>query len=60
MVVDVQVPPNATARVVLNGVDEEIGSGSKQYEVPYTADERWPPKGLEGPQWQQMSDEFVP
>ncbi|WVQ79775.1 hypothetical protein IAT38_001875 [Cryptococcus sp. DSM 104549] len=60
LVVDVEVPPNASARVVLEGVDEEVGSGKRHYEVPHKGDERWPPKGIRGPQSVFMPDEFVP
>ncbi|WWD19381.1 hypothetical protein CI109_103841 [Kwoniella shandongensis] len=62
--VEVEVPPNATARVVLgNGegkVDKEVGSGKRSYEVEWKGDERWPPKGIPGPQSIPIADEFVP
>lgn len=60
MTVDVGVPPNATAQVVLPGVDEVIGSGKKSYSVVWKRDERWPPKGRPGPQSVLIPDEFVP
>jgi alpha-L-rhamnosidase len=46
--VDVTVPPNASARVELpNGTIEEVGSGRRQYSVPFVADERFPPKFIQ-------------
>ncbi|WWD19904.1 hypothetical protein CI109_104373 [Kwoniella shandongensis] len=45
--VDVQVPPNTTAKVVLPGVSEEIGSGKRHYSVSWEKDPRFPPKGTE-------------
>lgn len=43
--VDVTVPPNATAQVELpDGTVEKVGSGRRQYNVAYKADERFPPK----------------
>ncbi|ORY23704.1 putative rhamnosidase [Naematelia encephala] len=51
LLVDIQVPPNTTAKVVLPGVDEEVGSGERHYQVVWKADERWPPK----PIWMAMA-----
>ncbi|OCF35835.1 alpha-L-rhamnosidase [Kwoniella heveanensis BCC8398] len=57
--VNISVPPNATAKVVLPGVEEDVGSGKKSYSVDWKGDERWPPKGIPGPTKAQLSDEFV-
>lgn len=42
--VHIEVPPNTTAKVVLPGVEEEVGSGKKSYNVKWEADASWPPK----------------
>lgn len=60
MLVDTEVPPNGSARVVLNEIDEVIGSGKQRFKVLYEEDKRWPPKGIRGPQSVFMPDEFVP
>lgn len=60
MSVDVEVPPNGSAQVVLPGIDEVVGSGKRHYDVTWQADKRWPPKSLEGPQGVKMPDVFVP
>ncbi|WWC63686.1 uncharacterized protein I303_106291 [Kwoniella dejecticola CBS 10117] len=62
LLVDIEVPPNASAKVDLPGMKEEdeVGSGKKSYEVDWKGDERWPPKGIRGPQSIFMPDEFVP
>lgn len=60
MLVDTEVPPNGSSRVVLNGIDEVIGSGKQRFKVLYEEDKRWPPKGIRGPQSVFMPDEFVP
>jgi alpha-L-rhamnosidase len=57
--VDVSVPPNGGAKVVLPGVDEAVGSGKRRYEVDWKPDERWPPRLIPGPQGVQMEDKFV-
>ncbi|KAK8854485.1 hypothetical protein IAR55_003223 [Kwoniella newhampshirensis] len=61
LLLTIEVPPNATARVVLNGgeVDEEVGSGKRSYEVGWKSDPRWPPTGQKGPQSVAIPDEFV-
>lgn len=48
--VDVVVPPNSTAQVVLPGVDDEVGSGRKTFYVVLKATKgrEWPPKSIEG------------
>lgn len=58
--VDIEVPPNTTAEVVLPGVKETVGSGKKSYQVDWKKDEDWPPQILPGPQGLQMPDEFAP
>lgn len=58
--VEMSVPPNGSAQIILDGVDELIGSGRHRRSVPYTADPRWPPKGFPGPQSILMPDRFVP
>lgn len=56
----VQVPPNATAKVVLpSGEEQVVGSGTRSFECKYEADQRWPPKVLPGPSSVQPKDEFV-
>lgn len=42
--VQVEVPPNTTARIILPGVEEEIGSGAESYTVDWKSDSAWPPK----------------
>jgi alpha-L-rhamnosidase len=58
--VKVEVPPNGKAKVVLPGVEETIGSGTREYNVKWEGDKRWPPKLLPGPSSIQMPDEYVP
>jgi len=65
--VEVTVPPNTTAVVELGRsktnderMTKEVGSGQYSFEVPWTADESWPPTGLPGPQSRQIPDEYVP
>lgn len=58
--VSITVPPNASAQVLLPGIDEEVGSGWRQYTVKWTSDPRWPPKGRPGPQSVVIPDNFVP
>ncbi|ODN77292.1 alpha-L-rhamnosidase [Cryptococcus wingfieldii CBS 7118] len=60
MHVEVQVPPNGEARVVLEGVDEVVGGGRYEWEVEWKEDGRWPPRGIRGPQSVAMPDEYVP
>lgn len=54
------VPPNGSARVVLDGIDETVGSGHHRRIVKYKADPRWPPQGFAGPQSVLMPDRYVP
>jgi alpha-L-rhamnosidase len=55
----VQVPPNAEARVLLNGVDETVGSGEYRYETSWE-DTEWPPSHIRGPQGANFVPSFVP
>ena len=55
--VEVDVPLNGSARIVLPGMDERIGSGKRVYEVKYEVDLDWPPKPIEGPISVQLKDE---
>jgi alpha-L-rhamnosidase len=50
MVTQVIVPPNGEARVVLNGIDEVVGSGQFVYTTIWEADPNWPPAHIQGPQ----------
>ena len=47
--VTVVVPPNSTGRVVLPGIDETIGSGTKVYDVDWEPEAEWPPKSSQMP-----------
>ena len=60
MVTKIKVPPNAGAHVVLNGVDETIGSGEYLYETEWQDDPEWPPSSIPGPQKNSVQDFFVP
>lgn len=57
--VAVVVPPNSTARIALAGLEEEVGSGRKEYVVDYKQDERWPPAPFKHPFMQKEDDTFV-
>ena len=48
MQVNIVVPPNTTARVVLPNqtLDRLVGSGEWEFQVPFKSDERWPPQGV--------------
>lgn len=59
MMVEVNVPPNGEAQVILPGVDEVVGSGKWDWEVDWATDKRWPPVGTPGPQSSRIPDEFV-
>tara|TARA_R110002060_G_scaffold58549_4_gene68522 strand:- start:564 stop:974 length:411 start_codon:yes stop_codon:yes gene_type:complete len=50
IVTDVTVPPNAGARVVLNGIDELVGSGKHHYSTTWDAEKDWPPAHIAGAQ----------
>ncbi|ORY24449.1 bacterial alpha-L-rhamnosidase-domain-containing protein [Naematelia encephala] len=58
--VEVEVPPNCTAQVVLPGVEEQVGSGQKSYTVDWVDDERWPPKVVQPPFCQPVTNHWVP
>lgn len=45
----IQVPPNSTARVVLPGVNEAVGSGRRTYSVKWEPESAWPPKSSQLP-----------
>lgn len=57
--VAVVVPPNSTARIAFAGLEEEVGSGRKEYVVDYKQDERWPPVPFKHPFMQKEDDTFV-
>lgn len=52
--VKIHVPPNCTGVVELataNGlVKQEVGSGTREYEVEWCQDRSWPPQAIGGPQ----------
>lgn len=50
-VVEVDVPPNSTARVDIEGTVIEIGSGHRRLVLTHHKDPRWPPK----PIWRSMT-----
>ena len=62
--VEVKVPPNGKARVLLEGketVDCWVGSGLYMFEVPWEQDQRW--EGVEviqGAQGNEVESHFVP
>jgi alpha-L-rhamnosidase len=58
--VEVEVPPNATAKVILPGMEEVVGSGVSKFEVQWEEDKRWPPKAIPGPSSVQAKDEYIP
>ncbi|KAH8892182.1 hypothetical protein GQ53DRAFT_781399 [Thozetella sp. PMI_491] len=60
MKTEVTVPPNGEARVVLNGVDEIVGSGEYRYETDWQEDPEWPPKAVQGPQRIERLTHFEP
>ncbi len=41
--VQIEIPPNTTAVLVLGGKEEEVGSGHHNREVKYEASGAWPP-----------------
>lgn len=55
----VLVPPNGKARVVLNGVDETVGSGEYEFETEWFEDPEWPPMPIQGLQGQMVESHFV-
>jgi alpha-L-rhamnosidase len=59
MVTKVQVPPNGKANIILNGVDETVGSGEYMYETPWKRDPEWPPEMIQGPQGFEVTVPFI-
>jgi alpha-L-rhamnosidase len=55
----VVVPPNCTARVLLEGVDETVMSGVYSYETDWEEDLSWPPVAIQGAQGQEVASHFV-
>lgn len=55
----VEVPPNTSAEIDLpgGGKSEKVGSGRKEYEVDWEADESWPPKAVQVPFGPPVPDE---
>ncbi|KAL2676511.1 hypothetical protein Neosp_010271 [[Neocosmospora] mangrovei] len=60
MTTKVKVPPNTEAHVVLNGVDETVGSGEYEYVTEWNDDPEWPPNYISGPQRNTVGASFVP
>ena len=60
MLTEVCVPPNGRARVVLNGVDEEVGSGEYTFETEWKEDPDWPLAPIQGAQGNEIPSHFVP
>jgi alpha-L-rhamnosidase len=60
MTTKVRIPPNTEARVVLNGVDETVGSGEYEYVTEWKDDAEWPPNYISGPQRNTVGASFVP
>lgn len=58
--VDIQVPPNTTAEMILPGVCETVGSGTRHYSVPWKRDLRFPPQGKEIAYGEIPSDNWEP
>ncbi|KAF1955373.1 hypothetical protein CC80DRAFT_564968 [Byssothecium circinans] len=56
----VGVPPNGEARVVLEGVDEAVGSGEWLFETKWVEDAKWPPQAIQVPQGNAIPSVFVP
>jgi len=57
---EVKVPPNGEARVLLQGVDETVGSGVYSFETEWVEDKDWPPAHIQGPQGLLAGSEFAP
>ncbi|KAL2836939.1 bacterial alpha-L-rhamnosidase-domain-containing protein [Aspergillus pseudoustus] len=60
MMTTVCVPPNGRARVVLDGVDEVVGSGEYVFETVWKGEGKWPPAAIEGPQRNIVEGHFIP
>ncbi|KAL3459560.1 bacterial alpha-L-rhamnosidase-domain-containing protein [Aspergillus heterothallicus] len=57
----VVVPPNAKARVQLQGVDEVVASGEYVFETDWLEEEgEWPPAAIPGPQKNAVEGRFIP
>lgn len=61
LLVEIEVPPNTSVRVVIPGMQEEnVGSGKREYKVPWKESEAWPPRVLQPPKMRpQLIDEVV-
>lgn len=57
--VQVGVPPNGSAQIILPSVDEVVNSGRHSYSVKWQKSQHWPPKGHAGPQSVLIPDRFV-
>lgn len=57
----VEVPPNASAKIVLAGREDElVGSGYREFEIPWEQSKTWPPRVLQPPPLRpQLIDEVV-
>ena len=55
----VTVPPNGLARVVLNSVDETVGSGEHKFETEWVEDPEWPPMPIQGVQGLTVESHFI-
>jgi alpha-L-rhamnosidase len=58
--VDVQIPPNAQARIELPGLSKRVGSGRRHFSGPWSKDTRFPPKGKEIAYGPLPSDNWAP
>jgi alpha-L-rhamnosidase len=58
--VEIRVPPNTTAEVILPGLSETVGSGTRHYSVPWKRDLRFPPQGKEIAYGELPSDNWEP
>ncbi|GFZ52131.1 hypothetical protein JCM24511_09904 [Saitozyma sp. JCM 24511] len=58
--VDVQIPPNAQARIELPGFSKRVGSGRRHFSGPWSKDTRFPPKGKEIAYGPLPSDNWAP
>lgn len=45
LIIKVVVPVNCTAHVILPTIDKTVASGKHTFDVAYTPDPLWPPKG---------------
>jgi alpha-L-rhamnosidase len=57
----IAVPPNTQARIVLDGVDEIVGSGEYLFETKCEQQgAEWPPRSVPGPQKNAIDSFFIP